>query len=63
MGLIWSRVSEKTIFRPVAIQFSHANITVTDYAMAKFLLKKISVIQYFFSSEFVLIFLSSTSGM
>ena len=64
LGLIWSRVSETTIFRPgVAFQFSHVNITVTDYAMAMLFKKKISVIQYFLCSEFVLISLSSILGM
>ena len=42
----------------VAFQFSHMNITVTDYAMAMLFLKKISVIQYSLCSEIVLISLA-----
>ena len=63
-GLNWSHVSETTIFRPgVAIHSSHVKITMTVYAMAMLFEKKISVIQYFLCSEFVLISLSSISGM
>ena len=41
LGLIWSGVPETTISRPgVAFRFSHVNITVTDYAMAMFFLKR-----------------------
>ena len=63
LGLLWSRVSETNILRTgVAFQFSRLNITVTDYAMAIFFLKKISVIHYALCLEFVLITLSSISG-
>ena len=57
LGLIWACVSETTIFRPgVAFQFSHANITVTDYAImdqdqAMLFKKKISVIQFIFNVQ------------
>ena len=51
------------IFRPgVAFQFSHVNITVTDYAMAIFSLKEnIRYLFLFLRLEFVLISLSSVS--
>ena len=58
--LIWSPVSETTIFRPgIAFQFSHVNITVTDNAMTVFFKKKIFIIHYLIGLEIVLTSLSS----
>ena len=54
LGLIWSRISETMIFRPwVAFQFSHVNITMTDYAMAIFIKTKYPFLFIFICLDFV----------